>query len=155
MKGHADIIDSLNALLTKELSAVDQYFVQGLMLEDWGYTQLQERISHEADDERMHAARLVKRILFLEGQPDVASRAPLKIGGNPREMIEHDLAYEVEVAQMLNDAIALCRKHGDNGTRAMLEELLNDTERDHILWFETQLRLIADLGLESYLAEKL
>ncbi|MGD8862233.1 MAG: bacterioferritin [Myxococcales bacterium] len=155
MKGHPDVIRSLNALLTHELSAVDQYVVQSLMLEDWGYTQLHERIAHEADDERGHVARLVQRILYLEGQPDVSTRAPLKIGENVKEMFEHDLAYEAEVAALLNDAIALCRDKSDNGTRALLEEILNDTERDHILWLQTQLRLIEDLGLAAYVAEKL
>lgn len=155
MQGDSDVIDSLNALLTKELSAVDVYLVQGAMLDDWGYTKLHERIAHEADDERMHVLKLVQRILFLEGTPNVSARANLPIGSNPKEMFEHDLAYELEVAKMLNDAMALCRDRGDNGTRALLEGLLKDTEEDHILWFESQLFLIGQIGLENYLAEKL
>ncbi|HSN84408.1 MAG TPA: bacterioferritin [Polyangiales bacterium] len=155
MKGSAEIIDCLNALLTNELTAIDQYFVQARMLEDWGFIKLYERISHEADDERGHADRLVKRILFFEGQPDVGSRAPLKIGSNPNEMLANDLEYELEVARTLNEAIALCRKHGDNGTREMLEELLRDTEDDHILWLEQQLSLIEKVGLKNYLSEQL
>lgn len=155
MKGSQEIIDSLNTLLTKELSAVDQYVVQSLMLEDWGYMALYDRIAHEADDERGHVSELVKRILFLEGQPNVSARTPLAIGSNVQEMFENDLKYEAEVAGMLNEAIALCRDKGDNGTRAMLEQLLNDTERDHILWLETQLRLIKSLGLELYLSEQM
>ena len=155
MKGNKDVIAALNALLTHELTAVDQYFVQGRMLENWGFMRLHARISHEADDERMHADKLVKRILFLEGQPDVASRAKLRIGSNPKEILESGLAYELEVAQALNDAIALCRKKADNGTRELLEELLNDTEMDHILWFRQQLELIEKVGLKKYLAEQL
>lgn len=155
MKGSSEIIDCLNGLLTKELTAIDQYFVQARMLEDWGFTKLHERIGHEADDERGHADRIVKRILFLEGQPDVASRAALAIGSTPREMLANDLDYELEVARTLNEAIALCRKHGDNGTREMLEELLRDTEEDHIFWLEQQLSLIEKIGLEQYLSEQL
>ena len=153
MKGNSEVIARLNALLANELTAIDQYFVQARMLERWGYTRLHERIAHEADDERGHADKLVARILFLDGQPDVAARAPLDIGANPKEILENDLALEVAVARSLNDAIALCREKADNGTRELLEELLNDTERDHILWFETQLRLIEELGLKKYLAE--
>jgi len=99
------------------------------MLENWGYQKLYERISHESDDERGHVAKLVQRILLLEGEPDVAARSELKIGTNPKQILENDLA--LELAKDLNEAIALCRDQGDNGTREMLEELLNDTERDH------------------------
>lgn len=155
MKGDSDIIDCLNALLTHELTAVDQYFVQARMLEDWGFTKLYERIAHETDDERGHADRLVKRILFLEGQPDVASRSALKIGSSPKEILANDLEYELVVAGALNEAIALCRDKGDNGTRQMLEELLRDTEEDHILWLEQQLELIDKVGLKKYLSEQL
>ena len=155
MKGNRDIIDCLNALLTRELSAVDQYLVQAHMLEDWGFTKLQERIGHETDDERGHVDRLVKRILFLEGQPDVASRVKLKIGSDPQAMLANDLELELEVAQGLNEAIALCRKHGDNGTREILKGLLLDTENDHIFWLQQQLSLVDRLGLKKYLQEQL
>ncbi len=153
MKGSEAVIRSLNDLLTNELTAIDQYLVQSRMLENWGYRKLHERISHESDDERGHAEKLVHRILFLEGQPHVGARAKLSIGANPKEILENDLALEIEVARRLNDAIALCRDEGDNGTRELLEELLNDTERDHIFWFESQLKLIDQVGLEKYLAE--
>ena len=155
MKGNGEIIDCLNALLTSELTAIDQYFVQARMLENWGFGKLHEQIAHEADDERGHADRLVKRILFLEGQPNVASRAKLKIGTNPQEMFANDLEYELQVARALNHGIALCRKMSDNGTREMLEDLLRDTEDDHIFWFEQQLSLIEKVGLKKYLAEQL
>ena len=155
MKGNREIIDCLNALLTNELTAIDQYFVQSRMLEDWGFTKLQVRIGHEADDERGHVDRLVKRILFLEGQPDVATRAALKIGSNPKDMLVSDLDLELGVAKALNDAIALCREKGDNGTREMLEELLRDTEADHIFWFEQQLSLIEEIGLKNYLQQQI
>lgn len=155
MQGNQEIITHLNTILTHELSAIDQYLVQAYMLEDWGYKKLHERIAHETDDERQHVGKLIQRILFLDGVPDVASRVALRIGSNPREMIESDLELEVTVARLLNEAMALCRDKGDNGTRAMLESLLIDTESDHSLWFETQLRLMKDLGQEAYLAEQM
>lgn len=155
MKGHSEVIDCLNGLLTKELTAIDQYLVQAAMLHNWGYHQLHDRIAHEAEDETGHVKKLIDRVLYLDGVPNVASRAPLNIGSGPKEMIESDLALEVEVAKLLNDGMATCRDKGDNGTRALLEELLNDTETDHILWFETQLRLIDQVGLKNYLSEKL
>ena len=153
MKGSKKVIRSLNTLLTTELTAIDQYLVQSRMLENWGYHKLYERISHESDDERGHATRLIERILFLDGQPDVGARAKLTIGANPKEMLENDLTLELAVAASLNEAIALCRDEADNGTRELLEELLHDTERDHIFWFESQLKLIDDVGLKNYLAE--
>ena len=155
MKGNSEVIDCLNGLLTHELTAIDQYLVQAAMLQNWGYHGLHARIAHEADDETAHVKKLIDRVLYLEGVPNVADRAPLDIGAGPKEMIESDLALEMTVAKQLNEGMALCRDKGDNGTRALLEELLNDTEQDHILWFETQLRLIRELGLEIYLAEKI
>ena len=153
MQGDKDVIKCLNALLANELTAIDQYLVQSRMLNDWGYTKLYERIAHESDDERGHVDKLIRRILFLDGQPDVAARAKLKIGSNPKEMLENDLEFELQVAQGLNEAIALCRNKGDNGTRTMLKELLSDTEQDHILWFEQQVGLMEQAGVENYLAE--
>ena len=155
MTGDQEIIAALNDLLAQELSAIDQYLVQAHMLDDWGYGKLHERIAHEAEDERGHVALLIKRVLFLGGVPDVASRVALRIGKDPKEILESDLELEIKVASALNTAMALCRNKGDNGTRAMLEVLLKDTENDHILWFETQLRLIEALGQEAYLAEQL
>lgn len=155
MRGDTDVIDQLNALLCKELSAVDQYLVQAYMLEDWGYERLHQQLAHEADDERIHVRMLVQRILLLEGQPNVSARSPLKVGSDPKEMLQLDLTYELEVAALLNGAIALCRDRGDNGTRAMLEGILKDTEEDHIFWLQAQLHAIDQIGLQTYLAEQL
>ena len=155
MRGDSEIIACLNALLSYELTAIDQYFVQSRMFADWGYGKLHDRIDHEAEDERGHADKLVRRILYLDGQPDVGARAPLNIGTSPQEMLANDLAFETEVAKALNEAIALCREQGDNGSRELLEELLHDTEMDHILWFRQQVDLIESLGVESYLQEQI
>lgn len=155
MKGNQDIINTLNQLLTGELSAMDQYFVHGLMYDDWGLTELHERISHESDDEREHAKKLVERILFLEGTPDVASREALHIGKDPQEMLQNDLNYEYQVADNLRKAIALCEAHKDYVSRELLEVLLEETESDHMYWLEKQLGLIDKIGLQNYLQSKM
>ncbi|WP_108947297.1 bacterioferritin [Shewanella halifaxensis] len=155
MKGNKEVIDTLNKLLTGELSAMDQYFVHGLMYEDWGLNELHERISHESDDEREHAKKLVQRILFLEGTPDVASREPLNIGKDTEQMLKNDLAYEYQVADNLRSAIALCEAKQDYETREILEVLLEETESDHMYWLEKQLGLIEKVGLANYLQSKM
>ena len=155
MKGNQEVIDTLNKLLTGELSAMDQYFVHGLMYDDWGLTELHERISHESDDEREHAKKLVERILFLEGTPDVASREALNIGKDPQEMLQNDLNYEYQVAANLREAIALCEEKQDYVSRELLEVLLEETESDHMYWLEKQLGLIDKIGLQNYLQSKM
>lgn len=155
MKGKPVIISMLNERLAAELSAMDLYLLQGRMLENWGYHKLQERFVHESEDERGHADRLIQRVLFLDGEPDMTSRLSLRPGKNPKEVLENALAYELEVAEALNAGIKLAETEGDNGTRHLLEELLKDTEEDHIFWLEAQLRLIAALGLDKYLAQQL
>ncbi|ACJ27972.1 Bacterioferritin [Shewanella piezotolerans WP3] len=155
MKGNKEVIDTLNKLLTGELSAMDQYFVHGLMYEDWGLNELHERISHESDDEREHAKKLVQRILFLEGTPDVASREPLNIGKDTEQMLRNDLAYEYQVADNLRSAIALCEEKSDYESREILEVLLEETESDHMYWLEKQLGLIDKVGLQNYLQSKM
>ena len=155
MKGNKEVIDTLNKLLTGELSAMDQYFVHGLMYEDWGLNELHERISHESDDEREHAKKLVQRILFLEGTPDVASREPLNIGKDTEQMLKNDLAYEYQVADNLRSAIALCEQKSDYESREILEVLLEETESDHMYWLEKQLGLIDKVGLQNYLQSKM
>ncbi|GIU44059.1 bacterioferritin [Shewanella colwelliana] len=155
MKGNQAVIDTLNQLLTGELSAMDQYFVHGLMYDDWGLTELHERISHESDDEREHARKLVERILFLEGTPDVASREALNIGKNPQEMLQNDLNYEYQVAANLRSAIALCEQKEDFVSRELLQVLLEETESDHMYWLEKQLGLIDKIGLQNYLQSKM
>ncbi|MCG9697365.1 bacterioferritin [Shewanella sp. Isolate11] len=155
MKGDPQVIDTLNQLLTGELSAMDQYFVHGLMYDDWGLTELHERISHESDDEREHAKKLVERILFLEGKPDVASREALNIGENPQQMLQNDLNYEYQVADNLRKAIALCEDKKDYASRELLEVLLEETESDHMYWLEKQLGLIDKVGLQNYLQSKM
>ncbi len=151
MQGKQRIIDTLNTILANELAAMDQYFIHSRMYQDWGLQKLFERIDHEFDDEKGHAAALIERILFLEGTPDLTKRDGIKVGKDVPEMLQNDLDVEYKVQRLLKDAMALCEQEQDYVTRSILQQLLNDTENDHAYWLEQQLRLIKLLGLPNYL----
>lgn len=151
MKGNPKVIEALNKLLANELAAMDQYFLHAEMYRDWGLTKLYERINHEFDDEKGHATKLIERMLFLEGQPDMKTREAIHIGRDVPEMLKNDLDLEYSVDKQLTLAIQLCEDEQDYVTRDMLETLLNDTEMDHAYFLEKQLRLIRMIGLENYL----
>ena len=112
---------------------------------------LHERLAHEFEDEKGHAAALIERILFLEGTPDLSTRTTLQVGKDVPEMLKNDLALEYGVTDSLKDAIRLCEDERDFQTREILEKLLEDTEMDHAYWLEQQLGLIERMGLENYL----
>lgn len=150
MKGNDTIIAQLNKLLTGELTAMDQYFVHSKMYEDWGLGKLHARIAHEFDDEKDHASKLIDRILFLEGTPDVSKRDALRIGKNVKDMLANDLALEYDVVTDLKNTVELCETERDYQTRDMLMFLLEETENDHIYWLEQQLGLIERIGAENY-----
>ncbi|SEA81858.1 bacterioferritin [Alkalimonas amylolytica] len=151
MQGKQVIIDALNTILANELSAMDQYFIHSRMYQDWGLEKLYQRIDHEFDDEKGHAAALIERILFLEGVPDLSKRDGIKVGKDVPEMLQNDLDVEYRVDALLKDTMALCEKEQDYVTRNILQQLLEDTENDHAYWLEQQLRLIKLLGLPNYL----
>lgn len=151
MKGHTEIINALNDLLVYELTAMDQYFVHSRMYQDMGLEKLYERIDHEFDDEKGHAAVLIERILFLEGTPDLSKRDGLNIGQTVPAMLQSDLDIEYAVRDALKKVMALCEELQDYVTRDQLLVLLDDTETDHAYWLEKQLRLIKLTGLENYL----
>ncbi len=155
MKGNKKVITALNKLLAGELTAMDQYFVHSRMLEDWGFSKLYERINHEMDDEKQHADMLIKRILFLEGTPEVANRAALNIGKDVPSLLANDLALENQVVTDLKEVIALCEKEQDYQSREILETMLADTEEDHAYWLEKQLGLIDKIGLQNYLQSQI
>lgn len=134
---------------------MDQYLVHSKMYEDWGLTKLFERIAHEFEDEKGHANALIERILFLDGVPDLSTRQGINIGKTVPAMLKSDLDIEYAVADELKDAIHLCENERDFETRAILEQLLADTEMDHAYWLEQQLGLIDKLGLENYLQAQL
>lgn len=155
MKGKQTIIDALNELLTGELTAADQYFAHSRLLEDFGYQKLYERLEHEREEELQHADVLVKRILFLEGTPDLATRSELNIGKDVASMFKSDLEVEYQVAQNLRNVIQLCEQEQDYQTRQVLLPLLADTEEDHMYWLEQQLGLIERISLQNYLQSQL
>ena len=155
MKGNNKVITTLNKLLAGELTAMDQYFTHSRMLDDWGLQKLYARIDHEMDDEKQHADALIKRILFLEGTPEVSNRAPLNIGKDVPDMLANDLALERQVVADLRAAIALCEKEQDYQSREILEAMLADTEEDHAYWLEKQLGLINKIGLQNYLQSQI
>lgn len=150
MKGSQKVIDLLNTLLAGELTAMDQYFIHSRMYEDWGLTRLANRIAHEMQDETDHADQMIKRILFLEGSPDLTHREPLHVGRTVPEMLQNDLNLEYAVIKALREGIALCEAEGDYETRKMLVQQLEDTELDHTHWLEQQLGLIEKMGLANY-----
>lgn len=155
MKGKQGLIDGLNALLAYELAAMDQYFIHSQMYLDWGLNKLYERIAHEFEDEKGHATKLIERILFLEGRPDMVKRDGLSIGQDVPAMLQSDLRVEYAVAARLKETIALCEVAQDYVSRDMLIVLLDDTEMDHAYWLKQQLGLISRLGLANYLQSQM
>lgn len=155
MQGKTNIIDALNGLLAYELAAMDQYFIHSQMYQDWGLHKLFERIAHEFDDEKSHATKLIERILFLQGTPNMKDRDGMEIGTDVPSMLESDLRVEYEVCNSLKQVIALCEKEQDYVTREMLMVLLDDTEMDHAYWLEQQLGLIKRVGLANYLQSQM
>ena len=155
MQGKPIVIAELNKLLAGELTAIDQYFIHSRMYQDWGYSKLFERISHESEEEKQHASWIIERILFLEGIPEMSLREPLHIGKTVPEMLQNDLELEYSVVKNLKAAIKLCEAEQDYQTREMLEKQLDDTENDHAYWLEKQLRLIDQIGLQNYLQSQI
>ncbi|NMP16141.1 bacterioferritin [Thalassotalea sp. Y01] len=155
MKGSQKVIDAFNRLLANELTAIDQYFIHSRMYEDWGLIKLYQRLEHEREEETQHADWLIKRMLFLEGQPNLVDRRALLIGSNVKEMMQNDLTLELEVVDCVRDVIALCEQESDYQSREILEKLLYDTEEDHVYWLEQQLGLIDKIGIENYLQSQM
>ena len=155
MQGKQAIIDALNVLLANELSAMDQYFIHSRMYKDWGLHKLFVRIDHEVEDEKGHASLIIERILFLEGTPDMVTRDGLQIGKDVPSMLQNDLNVEYAVGALLKKTMALCETQQDFVTRAMLQQLLDDTENDHAKWLEQQLRQIKMVCLQNYLQSQL
>ncbi len=155
MKGDTEVINALNNLLTFELAAMDQYFIHSRMYQDWGFNKLYERIDHEFEDEKGHAADLIERILFLEGKPDMTQRSGLSIGADVPDMLKNDLTLEQAVANALKNSIKLCEEKQDYVSRDILLKNLKDTEQDHAYWLEIQLGLIQKVGLTNYLQSQM
>ena len=149
MKGETQIIERLNEALFLELGAVNQYWVHFRLLEDWGYTKLAKKERAESIEEMHHADRLVARIIFLEGHPNLQSVAPLRIGQNVKEVLESDLEGEYDARTAYKRSREICNEVGDYVSMKLFEDLLAD-EEGHIDFLETQLDLLASIGEEKY-----
>jgi len=154
MQGDAQIIEALNDVLTAELTAISQYFIHHKMCENWGYQKLSKQKREESFDEMKHADTVIERILYFDGLPNMQRLNPIQVGENPVEQHKLDLALETEAIKRLNDAIALSRDKGDNGTREQLEEILK-SEEESADWLEAQLHIIDEIGKKAYLAEQI
>jgi bacterioferritin len=154
MQGNEDVIKLLNEVLTSELTAINQYFIHSKMCEDWGFQKLAGKKHAESVEEMKHADVVIGRILFLDGVPNMQRYFPVKVGEDAIEQHRLDLEVEYDAVKRLNAGIALCRDKGDNGTRELLENILED-EEDGIDWLEAQLHLVETIGPERYLAEQM
>lgn len=149
MKGKDRVIECLNEALFLELGAVNQYWVHYRLLEDWGYGKLADKERAESIEEMHHADKLVQRIIFLEGHPNLQNVAPLRIGQNVKEVLEADLAGEYDARTSYKKSREICREEDDFVTMKLFEELLED-EEGHIDFLETQIELLGKLGEERY-----
>jgi bacterioferritin len=154
MKGHEKIIKQLNARLADELTAINQYMVHAEMCENWGYKRLHEAIQKRAITEMKHAEKLIARLLFLEGSPTVSKLNKISIGADVEKIHKNDWKAEETAIRDYNADIRQAAELGDNGTRDMLQSILND-EEEHIDWLEAQLDQIKQIGIQNYLVEQM
>lgn len=154
MQGDTRVIEYLNKALSNELVAINQYFLHSRMYKDWGLKELADYEYHESIDEMKHADQLVERILFLEGLPNMQDMGKLMIGENTAEMLTCDLKLEMIAIPDLRDGIEYCESVRDYVSRDLLSSIL-DSEEEHVDWLETQIALIAKVGLENYQQSKM
>ena len=154
MKGNPQVIDALNRALTIELTAINQYFCQSKMCKNWGFLKLAAKHYEESMGEMKHADKIIDRVLFLDGVPEIARYDVIRVGTNVKEQFENDLKLESGGVTAYNELVNLCIQLKDNGTHGLAMEILKDSE-EHVDWLETQLNLIQTVGLERYLAENM
>lgn len=154
MKGNAEVIKVLNDVLRKELTGINQYFIHSKMCKNWGYEVLAGVHWRESINEMNHADRVIERILFLEGVPNVAAYDKISVGTSVRQQLENDRGLEQSALTVLRPGIKTCLEVHDDATRELLEDFVVDEER-HIDWIETQLHQIEEVGLQNYLAQQI
>jgi bacterioferritin len=154
MQANPEVVDLLNEVLTAELTAVNQYFLDSRMLENWGFERLGKHFYDESIDEMKDADHLIERILYLEGLPNVQRLGSVRVGEAPVEKLRLALELEREAIDRLNRGIAMCTQAGDNGSRDLLEDIL-EGEEDHADWLESQLALVESLGEQLYLSQQI
>lgn len=154
MKGDPKIIDLLNDVLTAELTAINQYFLHGELCEHWGYERLHSYIRKESIGEMKHAEKVIHRILYLDGLPNLQRLGKVNVGQTVAEQFALDLQLEKDAVKRLNDGVEYARSVGDNGTRELLEYILKE-EEEHLDWTETQLEAMRQVGEQNYLAAQL
>ena len=154
MQGSPEIIDFLNEALAAEVTAINQYFVNSKVCEDWGWTRLAAKMREESIEEMHDAEKLMDRILYLDGMPRLESLASVRAGKTVEEQMENDRQLEVAAIDRYRRGVALAVQHGDVGTRELLEHLLVGEEA-HLDWIETQLTMIADIGIQRYLQSQI
>lgn len=154
MKGNAKLIETLNEILTGELTAINQYFIHAKMCANWGYARLAHKIREESIDEMKHADEVIERILFLEGVPNMQRLDKVRVGETVLEQLKLDLKLEEVAVPRLNKAIAQAVEVGDNTTRELLEKILV-AEEEHVDWLEAQLTLVHQVGEQNYLSQQI
>ena len=154
MRGNPEVVDYLNMLIGGELAARDQYLIHSRMYEDWGLSKIFERIDHESQEEAQHADALIRRVLFLDGTPNM-NHDGIETGTDVVTCLKADLALEYHVRDKLAQGVKLCEEKGDYVTRDMLRQQMTDTEEDHTYWLEKQLGLIELIGLQNYIQSQM
>ena len=154
MQGDAKIIALLNQVLKAELTAINQYFLHAEMCENWGYERLAKLIRKESIEEMTHAEKLMERILYLDGSPNMTDYFKINIGQSVEQQFKNDVQLEYDAVKRLNEGIQLANEKNDAGSRDLLESILNDEEH-HIDWLEGQLHAIGEMGIQNYLAQQL
>jgi len=154
MKGNPQVLAYLQEVLKAELTAINQYFLHAEMLQNWGYQRLYKYTRKESIEEMVHAEKVLERMLYLDGSPNMSELFGLRIGQTVKEQFQNDLALELEALPRLNKAIAVAAEVGDNGSRELFEEILVD-EEEHVDWLEAQLHMIEEMGVQNYLAAQI